>query len=126
MERTIRRLAVDPYRIPHGQLALDYALETASRPGAGRFQFEVYRSVAIHEAEPSYKVWGRLHEISSPTLLVWGERDYFPLSYAKQAAREMPAARLEVLPETGHLSYLEDPQGFNEVLGAWIQATYEK
>jgi 4,5:9,10-diseco-3-hydroxy-5,9,17-trioxoandrosta-1(10),2-diene-4-oate hydrolase len=126
MERTIRRLTVDPYRIPHGQLALDYALETASRPGAGRFQFEVYRSVAIHEAEPGYKVWGRMHEISSPTLLVWGERDYFPLRYAQQAAREMPAARLEVLPQTGHLAYLEDPQTFNEVLGGWIQATYEK
>lgn len=126
MERTIRRLTVDPYRIPHGQIALDYALETASRPGAGRFQFEVYRSVAIHESEPGYKVWGRMHEISSPTLLVWGERDYFPLIYAQQAAREMPDARLEVLPQAGHLSYLEDPQAFNEVLGGWIQATYEK
>jgi len=126
MEWTIRRLSVDPYRIPHGQLALDYALETASRPGAGRFQFEVYRSVAIRESEPGYKVWGRLQDISSPTLLVWGEQDYFPVAYARQAALEMPAARLEVLPGTGHLSYLEDPQAFNEVLGGWIQATYEK
>jgi pimeloyl-ACP methyl ester carboxylesterase len=126
MERTIRRLCVDPSSIPHGQLALDYALETASRPGATRFQFEVYRSVAIHESEPGYKVWGRLHEISLPTLLVWGERDYFPLAYARQAADEMPAARLEVLPGTGHLSYLEDPEAFNGVLGRWIQATYEK
>jgi pimeloyl-ACP methyl ester carboxylesterase len=126
IERTVRRLSVDPHRIPHGQLALDYALETASRPGAGRFQFEVYRSVAIHEGEPGYKVWGRLQEISSPTLLIWGERDYFPLAYARQAALEMPAARLEVLPGTGHLSYLEDPHTFNEVLGGWIQATYEK
>jgi pimeloyl-ACP methyl ester carboxylesterase len=48
------------------------------------------------------------------------------LRYAQQAAREMPAARLEVLPQTGHLAYLEDPQTFNEVLGGWIQATYEK
>jgi pimeloyl-ACP methyl ester carboxylesterase len=126
MERTIRRLCVDPYRIPHGQLALDYALETASRAGAGRFQFEVYRSVAIREAEPGYKVWGRLNEISSPTLLVWGERDYFPVSYARQAALEMPAARLEVLAGAGHLSYLEDPKAFNEVLAGWMQATYEK
>lgn len=126
MERTIRRLSVDPYRIPHGQLALDYALATASRPWAGRFQFEVYRSVAIHEAEPGYKVWGRLQEISTPTLLVWGESDYFPLAFARQAVLEMPAARLEVLPRTGHLSYLEDPETFNEVLGGWIQATYEK
>jgi pyruvate dehydrogenase E2 component (dihydrolipoamide acetyltransferase) len=126
MERTIRRLTVDPYRIPHGQLALEYALQTASRPAFGRFQFEVYRSVATHYGEPDYKPWGRLDEISCPALLVWGERDYFPLRYARQAANEMPAARLDVLPNTAHLSYLEDPGAFNEVVGAWLQATYEK
>jgi pyruvate dehydrogenase E2 component (dihydrolipoamide acetyltransferase) len=126
IERTIRRLTVDPYRIPHGQLALDYALQTASRPGAGRFQFEIYRSVAIRYGESGYKPWGRLQEISCPALLVWGDHDYFPLSNARQAIGEMPAARLEVLAGTGHLSYLEDPTAFNEVLGSWLQATYEK
>jgi pimeloyl-ACP methyl ester carboxylesterase len=126
LERTIRRLTVDPYTIPNGELAFDYALQTASRAGAGRFQFEVYRSVAIHQAEPGYKVWGRLDEIACPTLLVWGEHDYFPLRYARQAAAEMPAARLEVLARTGHLSYLEKPLEFNDALGDWLQATYEK
>ncbi len=38
----------------------------------------------------------------------------------------MPDAHLEVLPKTGHLSYLEDPEAFNDVLGGWLQATYEK
>jgi pimeloyl-ACP methyl ester carboxylesterase len=126
MERTIKRLTVDPYRIPHGQLALDYALQTASRPGAGRFQFEIYRSVAIRYDEPDYKPWGRLQEISCPALLVWGDHDYFPLRFASQAASEMPSAKLEVLTGTGHLSYLEDPEAFNQLLGSWLQATYEK
>jgi pimeloyl-ACP methyl ester carboxylesterase len=126
LERTIRRLTVDPYRIPHGQTALHYALITASRPGAGRFQFEIYRSVAINQAHRGYKVWGRLDEIACPVLLIWGERDYFPLRYAQQAAAEMPDARLEVLPRTGHLSYLEDPAGFNQVLASWLEAAYEK
>lgn len=126
MERTVRRLAVDPYRIPHGQTALEYALRTARRIGAGRFQFEIYRSVAMHEAERGYKVWGRLHEISCPVLLVWGERDYFPVRYAEQAAREMATAQLEILPNTAHLSYLEDPAAFNRALGAWLEAAYER
>jgi pimeloyl-ACP methyl ester carboxylesterase len=121
LERTIRRLTVDPYRIPHGQAALYYALITASRAGAGRFQFEVYRSVASNEAHPDYKLWGRLDEIVCPVLLIWGERDYFPLRYAQQAALEMPDARLEVLHNTGHLSYLEDPAGFNQVLAGWLE-----
>ena len=126
MERTIRRLTVDPYTIPHGDLAFDYALLTASRPRAGRFQFEVYRSVAIRQSEPGYKVWGRFNEIACPTLLVWGERDYFPVRFARQAAAEMPVARLEMLRGTGHLSYLEDPEAFNQVVGNWLEATYEK
>jgi pimeloyl-ACP methyl ester carboxylesterase len=126
LEQTIRRLTVDPYRIPHGQAALDYALLTASRQGAGRFQFEVYRSVALRGSDPRYRVWGRLDEVMCPALLVWGERDYFPLSYAHQAAREIPAARLEVLANTGHLSYLEDPDGFNRLVGSWLEETYEK
>lgn len=126
MERTVRRLAVDPYRIPHGQTALEYALLTARRPGAGRFQFEIYRSVAMHEAERAYKVWGRLHEISCPVLLVWGERDYFPVRYAEQASREMAIARLEILTNTAHLSYLEDPVAFNRALGAWLEAANER
>jgi pimeloyl-ACP methyl ester carboxylesterase len=126
IERTVRRLAVDPYRIPHGQTALEYALLTARRRGAGRFQFEIYRSVAMHEAERAYKVWGRLHEISCPVLLVWGERDYFPVRYAEQAAREMASAKLEILTNTAHLSYLEDPDTFNRALGAWLEAAYER
>lgn len=121
MERTIRRLTVDPYRIPHGQQALDYALIAASRHGAARFQFEVYRSVAVNYGDPAYKVWGRMNEIACPALLIWGERDYFPLRYAQQAAAEMPDARLEVLSKTGHLSYLEDPAGFNQALAAWLE-----
>jgi pimeloyl-ACP methyl ester carboxylesterase len=126
MERTIRRLAVDPYRIPHGQDALQYALVTARRPGAGRFQFEIYRSVAMHEGEASYKVWGRFADITCPVLLVWGEHDYFPVRFARQAAKEMSAAHIEVLPNTAHLSYLEDPTGFNEALAAWLASAYEK
>jgi pimeloyl-ACP methyl ester carboxylesterase len=126
MERTIRRLAVDPYRIPHGQDALQYALVTARRPGAGRFQFEIYRSVAMHEGEASYKVWGRFAEITCPVLMVWGEHDYFPVRFARQAAKEMNAAHIEVLPNTAHLSYLEDPAGFNQAFEAWLAAAYEK
>ena len=80
----------------------------------------------MHEGEPSYKVWGRLQEITCPVLLVWGERDYFPVRHARQAAGEMPTARIEVLARTGHLSYLEDSSGFNSVVEAWLEAAYEK
>ena len=126
IERTVRAMTVDPLRIPHGKLALDYTVAAASRAGAGRFQFELYRSVAMHEGEPGYKVWGSLDQVSIPTLMVWGERDYFPLRFAEQAVREMPAATLHVLPDTGHLSYLEDAAGFNRALDEWLEETYEK
>jgi pimeloyl-ACP methyl ester carboxylesterase len=55
----------------------------------------------------------RLAEITAPTLVVVGEEDEDPgvLASARLAAR-IAGARFEVLPDTGHLSALEQPAAF--------------
>jgi pimeloyl-ACP methyl ester carboxylesterase len=62
-------------------------------------------------------VTDRLHEISAPTLVIVGEEDVDPgvLASARIAAR-IPGARFAVLPATGHLSALEQPQAFGSRL----------
>lgn len=46
----------------------------------------------------------RLDEIRVPTLIVHGESDpIFPIDHAEALAREIPGARLLVLPDCGHL-----------------------
>jgi pimeloyl-ACP methyl ester carboxylesterase len=45
----------------------------------------------------------RLPEITAPTLILHGDTDpFFPLPHGEALAREIPGARLVVLPNTGH------------------------
>ena len=60
---------------------------------------------------------GLLPQVDVPTLLIWGEHDVrSPLDVAAQFAEGIPHAELAVLPDCGHLSNLEQPERFNEVL----------
>ena len=62
-----------------------------------------------------------LREIRVPTLVVCGAEDVItPLPEAEAIARGIAGSRLEVIPEAGHLSSLENPDRFNEVLGRFL------
>ena len=51
---------------------------------------------------------GRLHRITSPTLCLWGEQDRVVSSaYAREFARLIPNAEVQLIPEAGHLASLE-------------------
>lgn len=52
----------------------------------------------------------RYGQISTPTLLLWGEADAIvPLGIGERLAREIPRARLAVLPDCGHMPQEEKP-----------------
>jgi pimeloyl-ACP methyl ester carboxylesterase len=64
-----------------------------------------------------------LPRIAVPTLLVWGEHDArSPLSVAREFEHAIPDATLVVLPGAGHVSQLEQPARFNEVVRAFCRA----
>lgn len=73
--------------------------------------------VAIQSIMARDDVTSRLGEISVPTLVIVGEEDRDPgvMASASLAAR-IPAARLTVLPDTGHLAALEQPNAFESQL----------
>jgi len=53
----------------------------------------------------------RLHMIESPTLLVWGSEDRLVSpAHGEMLAREIPDARLEVIPAAGHAVAIEKPE----------------
>lgn len=59
------------------------------------------------------KLRGRLHRIDIPTLLLWGASDGIVTPEYGEAYREsIPGARLEVIPEAGHLPHVEQPDVF--------------
>ena len=64
-----------------------------------------------------------LPHITVPTLLVWGEHDArSPLTVARELERAIPDAELVVIPGCGHVSNLEEPERFNEVVRDFVRA----
>lgn len=61
-----------------------------------------------------------LETIALPVLMVAGAEDGTrPEAMAKDAAR-IPGAQFAVIPDAGHLSNIENPRGFNRIVGAFI------
>ncbi|WP_030545841.1 alpha/beta fold hydrolase [Streptomyces exfoliatus] len=64
-----------------------------------------------------------LPEITVPTLLVWGELDArSPLYVAHSFEEAIPDATLVVLPGTGHVSNLEQPERFSRAVREFCRA----
>jgi pimeloyl-ACP methyl ester carboxylesterase len=62
-----------------------------------------------------------LARYAGPTLVVVGEKDLItPLEKAKQLADLVSGARLEVIPDAGHLPNQEQPERFNTVLNGFL------
>lgn len=63
-----------------------------------------------------------LGTITVPTLVIVGADDVVtPPAVAEAMHSAIPASRLEVIPNAGHLSNLERPSAFNCVLGDWLR-----
>ena len=64
-----------------------------------------------------------LPRIAVPTLLIWGEFDArSPLSVARQFEQAIPDTTLVVIPATGHVSNLEQPDQFNAAVREFCRA----
>jgi pimeloyl-ACP methyl ester carboxylesterase len=62
-----------------------------------------------------------LPSIRCPTLVIVGEQDQpTPVSDARLMADCIPGARLEIIPDSGHLPNLEQPALFNETLWRFL------
>jgi 3-oxoadipate enol-lactonase len=65
----------------------------------------------------------RLGAITAPALVIAGELDQgTPPDMAQTLARGIPGARLEILKDASHLSYVEQPQAFGQAVRAFIAA----
>lgn len=62
-----------------------------------------------------------LGAVAAATLVVVGAEDALtPPTDARALARGIPGARLEVIPDAGHISSLENPEAFNKSLLAFL------
>jgi pimeloyl-ACP methyl ester carboxylesterase len=82
----------------------------ASPPPALASSLKVYASVFDSVGDWDWR--DRLGNLRVPTLVIHGEQDAIPLDAAREWASVLPDARLVVLPDAGHLSYVEQPDLF--------------
>lgn len=66
----------------------------------------------------------RLRRVAAPTLVVWGADDRFlPVAHGRVYADRIPGARLQIVPECGHLVPLERTEQFVEHAARFLEAS---
>jgi proline iminopeptidase len=67
-----------------------------------------------------------LQKLHIPTLVIHGDRDLIPEEIPVHVARAIPGARLVVLQDTGHFSYMENPVGVRETMDEFFGTAYDR
>jgi len=64
-------------------------------------------------------LWGRLHELTMPVLVVAGERDAKYVALGERLAAGIDGATFEIVPGAGHAVPFERPDAFVAVVRRW-------
>lgn len=63
-----------------------------------------------------------LSAVSVPTLVIHGERDLLPVSVAREIVATLGQARLEIIPDAGHMPFWESPELFFTLIESFLTA----
>jgi len=71
--------------------------------------------------DPHLPKW--LRRIDVPVQIIWGERDrILPVGFSNELKRLIPASRLHVMRDAGHLPHVEKPQEFCDLVTGFVQS----
>ncbi len=100
----------------HGDAALKaVVLAMAEETGAETYLRHQQAIIARPDSRPG------LAAIACPTLVLVGEQDKgTPPELSREIAAGIPGSRLVIIPGSGHLSTLEQPQAVNQALVEWM------
>ncbi|MDB4888056.1 MAG: putative hydrolase [Gemmatimonadetes bacterium] len=77
-------------------------------------------AVAARLRREGYDWRPTLRALSTPTLVLHGERDALSPSVALELTDLLPRAYAVLLPDAGHMPFWEAPQRFFELVGEWL------
>lgn len=107
----------------------DFQVSTAFQPLSNEFfrsvlkesmklPAHVWREIMAEMMSPEVAV--ELKKIKTPTLIIWGDKDFFPRSEQDSLASALPNATLKVYKDTGHATHWERPETFAKDLQAFL------
>lgn len=122
---SITRRLMDPERIerddPRWGAELAARHDPVQGPGAWR---HLLPAIAADVARQPLLTPRELRRVELPALVACGDRDQFcPVDHAWGLQRQLPDARLLVVPDCGHEVMVRRPGLFNEALGAFYRST---
>jgi pimeloyl-ACP methyl ester carboxylesterase len=118
---------MDPERIEREEPAWAAALERRHDPvqGPGAWR-RLLRAISADVAAQPLLTPVELRQARLPILLACGDRDVFvPLAHAVALHRQLPDARLLVVPDSGHVVMVDQPSIFNQAAASFWRATQE-
>jgi pimeloyl-ACP methyl ester carboxylesterase len=108
------------------------AAEAAARvptEGDEMIEYHVERAKSLATAAkylwpiPNRGLAKRVHRISAPTLIAWGESDKIASPrYAEAFGRQITGSRVEIIAEAGHLPHEEQPARLAEVVTTFLSS----
>ncbi len=116
-DRVFEKWEVRKPEMPDRSAYSAYSFAVRTRPG---------RSDRMKEGMKRFTSWlgqrlrfsdDELRSVAPPTLVMWGSDDrVFPANHGERAARLIPNARLEVIPDAGHVCFWDQPETSNRLL----------
>ena len=97
--------------------------------GMGAMAWDVYREMWGSHGEfvidgnlKSVEYDSRLPSIKIPTLVVVGDHDQCDPALSREMHERITGSRLVVLPESGHMTFVDQPRLFNEAVDTFVAA----
>jgi pimeloyl-ACP methyl ester carboxylesterase len=110
-----------PVLIHKARLADKPLVETIERMGADTGVEAFKRQQTALMGRPDNRPF--LPSIRCPTLVLVGREDALtPVELSQEIAAGIPGAKLEIVPDCGHLSTMERPEAVNRALREWLTA----
>jgi len=100
---------------PRGFAEFQRALAEHDATGSANTQLGVQR-----ERPSLYDLTDRMKALRVPTLVLTGDEDWPCLLPGVLMKENIPSAALAVMPNCGHTINLEDPDGFNRIVGDFL------
>jgi proline iminopeptidase len=73
-------------------------------------------------ASPGYDLLPKLKSLKIPTLILYGDHDFIPAGTAEHITQALPNARMVMLKDCGHFSYLECPAAVHEEIDTFFRS----
>jgi pimeloyl-ACP methyl ester carboxylesterase len=77
-------------------------------------------AIAAHLRGEGYHWHEQLRALSTPTLVLHGDRDALPAAVADEIQKLLPRARRNLLPHAGHMPFWEAPERFFELTDSFL------